>query len=229
MLLLDYNKVFRLDALDAYNRRLVKKIQVKGINLKGSTGTTGYLYLEQISLSNSKPPYAIVEFEKRQGEGVKRVRQKLSEGANLHELSGGIPAYVNCTITEINGYLNKIVVKGEDIYPGDILNDRDEHAFRRVQIRETILSHLQKEKLLFDKGIKVLSLFFIDSVEKYRVYDEAGKQVLGDYAKIFEEEYKNAVNGFMDLFHEEYNQYLQETDPSIAHKGYICLVTTLPI
>lgn len=217
----DYNKVFRLDALDAYNRRLVKKIQVKGINLKGSTGTTGYLYLEQISLSASKPPYAIVEFEKRQGEGVKRVRQKLSEGANLHELSGGIPAYVNCTITEINGYLNKIVVKGEDIYPGDILNDRDEHAFRRVQIRETIFSHLQKEKLLFDKGIKVLSLFFIDSVEKYRVYDEAGEQVLGDYAKIFEEEYKNAVNGFIDLFHEEYNQYLQEADPSTAHKGYV--------
>lgn len=217
----DYNKVFRLDALDAYNRRLVKKIQVKGINLKGSTGTTGYLYLEQISLSTSKPPYAIVEFEKRQGEGVKRVRQKLSEGANLHELSGGIPAYVNCTITEINGYLNKIVVKGEDIYPGDILNDRDEHAFRRVQIRETILSHLQKEKLLFDKGIKVLSLFFIDSVEKYRVYDEAGEQVLGDYARIFEEEYKSAVNGFMDLFHEEYNQYLHETEPSTAHKGYM--------
>jgi type III restriction enzyme len=217
----DYNKVFRLDALDAYNRRLVKKIQVKGINLKGSTGTTGYLYLEQISLSTSKPPYAIVEFEKRQGEGVKRIRQKLSEGANLHELSGGIPAYVNCTITEINGYLNKIVVKGEDIYPGDILNDRDEHAFRRVQIRETILSHLQKEKLLFDKGIKVLSLFFIDSVEKYRVYDEAGEQVLGDYARIFEDEYKSAVNGFTDLFHEEYNQYLHETEPSAAHKGYM--------
>jgi len=217
----DYNKVFRLDALDAYTRRLVKKIQVKGINLKGSTGTTGYLYLEQISLSTTKPPYAIVEYEKRQGEGVKRVRQKLSEGANLHELSGGIPAYVNCTITEINGYLNKIVVNGEDIYPGDILNDKDEHAFRRVQIRETILSHLQKEKYLFDKGIKVLSLFFIDSVEKYRIYDEAGEQALGEYAEIFEQEYKNAVNEFFDLFHEEYNQYLHETDPSNVHKGYM--------
>lgn len=217
----DYNKVFRLDALDAYTRRLVKKIQVKGINLKGSTGTTGYLYLEQISLSTTKPPYAIVEYEKRQGEGVKRVRQKLSEGANLHELSGGIPAYVNCTITEINGYLNKIVVKGEDIYPGDILNDKEEHAFRRVQIRETILSHLQKEKQLFDKGIKVLSLFFIDSVEKYRIYDEAGEQALGEYAEIFEQEYKNAVNEFLDLFHEEYNQYLHETDPSTVHKGYM--------
>lgn len=217
----EYNKVFRLDALDAYSRRLVKKIQVKGINLKGSTGTTGYLYLEQISLSTTKPPYAIVEFERRQGEGVKRVRQKLAEGSNLFELSGNLPAYKNHTITEINGYLNKIVVNGEDIYPGDILNDKDEHAFRRVQIRETILSHLQKEKQLFDKSIKVLSLFFIDSVEKYRVYDEAGEQSLGEYAEIFEQEYKNAVNEFLDLFHAEYNQYLQETDPSAVHKGYM--------
>lgn len=217
----EYNKVFRLDALDAYNQRLVKKIQVKGINLKGSTGTTGYLYLEQISLSTTKPPFAMVEFEKRQGEGVKRVRQKLAEGANLFELSGNLPAYKNHTITEINGYHNKIVVNGEDIFPGDILNDKDEHAFRRVQIRETIMSHLQKEKLLFDKGIKVLSLFFIDAVEKYRVYDEAGEQALGEYGQIFEDEYKNAVNAFLDLFHEEYNQYLHETDPSTVHKGYM--------
>ena len=217
----EYNKVYRLDALDAYNQRLVKKIQVKGINLKGSTGTTGYLYLEQISLSTTKPPFAVVEFEKRQGEGVKRVRQKLPEGANLFELSGNLPAYKNHTITEINGYHNKIVVSGEDIFPGDILNDKDEHAFRRVQIRETIMSHLQKEKQLFDKGIKVLSLFFIDEVKKYRDYDEAGEQMLGEYAKIFEEEYKNAVNAFLDLFHDEYNQYLHETDPSTVHKGYM--------
>ncbi|HPY41627.1 MAG TPA: hypothetical protein PLM98_13980, partial [Thiolinea sp.] len=217
----EYNKVFRLDALDAYNQRLVKKIQVKGINLKGSTGTTGYLYLEQISLSTTKPPFAMVEFEKRQGEGVKRLRQKLAEGANLFELSGNLPAYKNHTITEINGYHNKIVVNGEDIFPGDILNDKDEHAFRRVQIRETIMSHLQKEKQLFDKGIKVLSLFFIDAVEKYRVYDEAGEQALGEYGQIFEDEYKNAVNAFLDLFHEEYNHYLHETDPSTVHKGYM--------
>lgn len=157
----EYNKIFRLDALDAYNKRLVKKIQVKGINLRGSTGTTGYLYLEQISLSTTKPPYAVVEFEKRAGDGVKKVRQKLNEGANFYELSGNLPAYKNQTITEINGYLNKIVVAGEDIHPGDILNDKDEGAFRRVQIRECITSHLQKEKQLFEKGIKVLSLFFI--------------------------------------------------------------------
>lgn len=217
----DYNKIYRLDALDAYNQRLVKKIQVKGINLRGSTGTTGYLYLEHISLSTSKPPFAMMEYEKRVGAGVKKVRQKLSEGANLYELSGNMPAYKNQTITEINGYLNKVVIGGQDVYPGDILNDKDENAFRRVQIRECIMSHLQKEKQLFDKGIKVLSLFFIDSVEKYRVYDEAGEQALGEYAKIFEEEYRNACNEFIDLFHQEYNEYLEDTDPSKAHKGYM--------
>jgi len=217
----EYNKVFRLDALDAYNKRLVKKIQVKGINLKGSTGTAGYLYLEQISLSTTKPPYAVVEFEKRIGEGVKKVRQKLAEGASLYEHSGNIPAYKNQIITEINGYLNKIVVAGQDIFPGDILNDKDENAFRRVQIRETIMSHLKKEKQLFEKGIKVLSLFFIDSVEKYRVYDEAGEQALGEYARIFEEEYNSVRNDFLDLFQQEYNDFLKDSDPGKVHKGYM--------
>ena len=218
----EYNKIYRLDALDAYQKRLVKKIQVKGINLKGSTGTTGYLYLEQISLSTNKPPFAVVEFEHRSASGsITRKRQKLSEGANLYELSGNIPAYKNQTITEINGYLNKIVVGGEDIYPGDILNDRDELAFRRVQIRETIMSHLQKEKALFDKGIKVLSLFFIDSVDRYRGYDETGEPTLGDYAKIFEEEYNLVRNDFLDLFQQEYNDYLIKSDPGKVHKGYM--------
>lgn len=217
----EYNKVYRLDALDAYNQRLVKKIQVKGINLKGSTGTTGYLYLEHISLSTTKPPFAVMEYEKRIGTGVKKVRQKLTEGDNLYELSGNMPAYKNQTITEINGYLNKVVIGGEDIYPGDILNDKDEHAFRRVQIRECILSHLQKEKELFYKGVKVLSLFFIDTVEKYRVYGEDGEKLSGEYAQIFEEEYRNACNEFLDLFHQEYNDYLEDTDPGKVHKGYM--------
>lgn len=217
----EYNKVYRLDALDAYNKRLVKKIQVKGINLRGSTGTTGYLYLEHISLSTTKPPYAVVEYEKRVTADVKKVRQKLGEGANLYELSGNMPAYKNQTITEINGYLNKVVIGGQDIYPGDILNDIDENAFRRIQIRECIQSHLQKEKQLYAKGIKVLSLFFIDAVEKYRVYNESGDQLLGEYAQIFEEEYNNVRSEYLDLFQEEYNDYLVETDPGKVHKGYL--------
>jgi type III restriction enzyme len=217
----EYNKVYRLDALDAYNKRFVKKIQVKGINLKGGTGYNGYLYLEQISLSTTKPPYAVVEYEKRAVEGTKRIRQKLEQGANLHELSGEIPGYKNMVITEINGYQNKIVVGGKDIYPGDIINDGDESAFRRVQIRETIKSHLQKEKMLFDKGIKVLSLFFIDAVDKYRVYDKDGNAALGEYGKIFEEEYNKVRNDFLDLFKQEYNDFLIHTDPGKVHKGYM--------
>lgn len=216
----EYNKIYRLDALDAYNKKLVKKIQVKGINLKGSTGTTGYLYLEYISLSANKPPLAYLEYEKRSGNGVKRVREKIAQGTDLYEISGNLPAYKNCLVTEVNGYLNKIVVNGQDIFPGDILNDNDELAFRRIQIRETILSHLQKEKALFEKGIKVLSLFFIDSVEKYRRYNEMGEEELGEYAQIFEEEYKNAINEFIDLFHQEYTDYVVETDASKVHKSY---------
>ncbi|WP_294306626.1 DEAD/DEAH box helicase family protein [uncultured Chryseobacterium sp.] len=216
----EYNKIFRLDALDAYNKKLVKKIQVKGINLKGSSGTTGYLYLEYISLSANKPPLAYLEYEKRSGNGVKRVREKIAQGTDLYEVSGGLPAYKNCLVTEVNGYLNKIVVNGQDIYPGDIINDKDELAFRRIQIRETILSHLQKEKVLFEKGIKVLSLFFIDSVEKYRKYDEMGEGVLGEYAQIFEEEYKNAINQFVDLFRQDYTDYVIETDLNKTSKVY---------
>ena len=216
----EYNKIFRLDALDAYNKKLVKKIQVKGINLKGSSGTTGYLYLEYISLSANKPPMAYLEYEKRSGNGVKRVREKLEQGTDLYEISGGLPAYKNCLITEVNGYHNKIVVNGQDIYPGDIINDKDELAFRRIQIRETILSHLQKEKVLFEKGIKVLSLFFIDSVEKYRKYNEMGEEELGEYAQIFEEEYKNAINQFIDLFHQDYTDYVIETDVNKTSKVY---------
>ena len=218
----EYNKVYRLDALDAYNKRLVKKIQVKGINLKGITGTDGYIYLEQISLSTTKPPYAIIEFDHRTKAGsVIRKREKLEEGSNLFDFSGGIPAYKNLRIEKIDGYRNIVSISGQDFTPGDILNDRNEKDFRRVQIRETIMSHLQKEKQLFEKGIKILSLFFIDSVEKYRVYDDTGEQALGEYARIFEEEYNNVRNDFLDLFQQEYNDYLKDTDPAMVHKGYM--------
>ncbi|RYY50608.1 MAG: restriction endonuclease subunit R [Chitinophagaceae bacterium] len=218
----DYNKVFRLDALDAYHRKLVKKIQVKGISLKGGGTADGYLYLESIALSTAKPPLALVEYEKRDKAGnVKRVREKLEQGANLFERSGGIPAYKNQTVQQIDGYHNKIVVGGRDIFAGELINDCNEADFRRVQIRETILSHLQKEKELFSRGVKVLSLFFIDAVEKYRQYDEAGEQQPGEYARIFEEEYNKVRHQFLDLFEQEWNEYLRDTDPSKAHKGYV--------
>ena len=205
----EYNKVFRLDALDAYNRKLVKKIQVKGINLKGTTGTNGYLYLENIIVSKDKAPVAAVEYEVRNASGAtKRIRQKLSKGANLFDLSGNMPQYKNQVIQEIDGYHNKIVINGLELFAGEVIGDFYEQDFRRIQIRETIYSHLKKEKQLFDKGIKVLSLFFIDSVEKYKQYNELGEEVPGEYAKIFEEEYNKLRSEFLDLFHQEYNEYL---------------------
>ena len=219
---IDYNKVYRLDALDAYNKKLVKKIQVKGISLKGTTGTNGYLYVEQIILSKTKAPLALVEFEKRNANNeAKRIRQKLEKGANLFELSGGMQQYQHYVIQEIDGYQNKIVLNGQDVFAGEVVGDYYEQDFRRIQIRETIISHLNKEKQLFDKGIKVLSLFFIDSVEKYRVYDKDGIETLGEYARIFEEEYNKVRNDFIDLFQQDYNEFLHNTDPSKVHKGYL--------
>lgn len=218
----EYNKIYRLDALDAYNKHLVKKIQVKGVNLKGSTGTNAYLYLEHISISTTQKPTAIIEHEIRTNSGsIQRKRVKAGLGYNLYQNSGNMPAYKNLSITNIDANLNKIEIGGEDIYPGDILNDKDENAFRRVQIRECIISHLEKEKQIFNKGIKVLSLFFIDSVEKYRVYDEAGEPQLGEYAKIFEEEYNKVKSDYLDLFEQEYNEFLENTDPGTASKAYM--------
>jgi type III restriction enzyme len=217
-----YNKIYRLDALDAYNKKLVKKIQVKGINFKGTMGTNGYLYLENIILSKDKPPMALIEYEVRNTNGtLKRIRQKLGKGANLFELSGQIPHYQNYVIQDIDGYFNKITIKGEDLYAGEVISDTYEQDFRRIQIRETIYSHLKKEKQLYDKGIKVLSLFFIDAVDKYKQYNELGEEVAGEYAKIFEEEYNNIRNEFLDLFHQEYNNYLVENNPNKIHKGYM--------
>lgn len=217
-----YNKVFRLDALDAYRMQLVKKIQVKGINLKGTTGTSGYLYLEHIEYSANNPPVAIVEYEERRsGGGARRVRRRLSQGDNLFVLSGELPAYQNMTISEIDGFQNKIVIAGQDVYPGDVLNnDEDEALFRRIQIRETIKSHLEKEKQMFKRGVKVLSLFFIDEVAKYRQYDEDGEPTPGEYAKMFEEEYAKAVYEYIDLFDEEFNKYLHDTHYDKIHKLY---------
>ena len=216
-----YNKIFRLDALDAYRMKLVKKIQVKGISLKGTTGTSGYLYLEYIEYSANKAPVAVVEFEIRSGQGVRRVRRRLKQGDDLYQLSGEMPAYKNMIITEIDGHQNKIVIAGHDVFPGEILNNNeDESLFRRIQIRETIQSHLEKEKQMYQQGVKVLSLFFIDEVAKYRQYGDDGEPQPGEYAKMFEEEYKRVVNQYIDLFDPQYTDFLYDTDADKIHKLY---------
>ncbi|MCM5529749.1 type III restriction-modification system endonuclease [Parasegetibacter sp. NRK P23] len=221
----EYNKVFRLDALDAYNQKLVKKIQVKGINIRNVSGADGYLYLEQVVLGKGNPQ-AMVEFEKRTSTGIKRVRQKLKAGANLFQLSGEMPQYEHCILQHIDGYLNKIEINGQELFAGEMIGAGSEgEAFRRIQIRETILSHLQREKQLFIKGIKVLSLFFIDAVEKYRIYPEGGGFEPGMYARVFEEEYQAVVQELLqeEQLLPEYADYLRRDAATSVHDGYFSL------
>jgi type III restriction enzyme len=218
----EYNMVYRLDAYDAYSRKLVKKIRVKGVKILGDSGVSGYFYLEQIVLSETGQPLALVEFEQRTESGkVRRVRRKLKEGTNIYKLSGEMPQYRNMLIERVDGRYNKIEILGDELYTGEALGDIDEKDMRRIQIRETIKSHLDKEKKLFERGIKVLSLFFIDSVEKYRKYDEAGNEIAGEYVKIFEDEYKKLANNYFDLFGEDYNKYLEATEKGKIYNGYM--------
>jgi type III restriction enzyme len=229
----EYNKIYRLDALDAYNKKLVKKIQVKGISIKGHTGLDGYIYLEQIKLSTSKPPIAVIEINKLQGDNVVRKIFKVDQGVSLYTLSGELEAYKNQLVTLIDGQRNCIELNGNVIEAGTVINNEDELIFRRIQIRETILSHIHKEKVLFDKGIKVLSLFFIDSVENYRKYDEQGEDIKGDFAVIFEEEYKKIIleNGQLSLgegellngISQNYAAYLSRDIASNVHQGYFSI------
>lgn len=215
-----FNLVYRLDALDAYNQKLVKKIEVKGITIKGIGGTSGYLYLSGIEISPNKPPRAIVEYDKRTKTGVKRVVEKLENNSNLYELSEEIQSYKHCSITNIDASQGKIEYGGKDIYVGEAVGDLNENVLRRIQIRETIKSHLEKERQLFEKGIKVLSLFFIDKVENYKFYNESGEECEGEFANIFEQEYNNLVNEYTSLFQQEYNDYLQEHSAKEAHSVY---------
>lgn len=220
----DFNKIYRLDALDAYNKKLVKKIKVKGISVKGLTGTNGYIYFEGIDISKNKKPVAKIEFEVRQKTGIKRVTRNVDEGFDLYTHSNYMEQYKGYRVAEINGYKNTITfTNGVTLHAGDVQGDISEIDFRRIQIREAIKSHFEREKELFDKGIKVLTLFFIDEVAKYRQYDEFGKEKNGIYGKIFEEEYLNFLNEHVTLFNDPYVQYLKGIDVKDTHKGYFSI------
>ncbi|MBO4664823.1 MAG: DEAD/DEAH box helicase family protein [Bacteroidaceae bacterium] len=218
----DYNKVFRLDALDAYNQKLVKQIEVKGIQMKGITGLSGYLYLDHISVRKGKQPRAYIEFDKRSETTgvVKRVHEYFEAGDSLYDRSGGLPVYEHCVVMSIDEPRKKIEVNNDVLYVNEGCVDKHEDKdFRRIQIRETIKSHLEKERQLYSRGIKVLSLFFIDEVEKYRQYDEDGNEVKGEYAQIFEEEYRKEQSKWLDLFEEDYNKFLQTHPADTAYNG----------
>ena len=220
-----HSLVYVLDALDAFNKKLVKKIEVKGFEVKNLTGTSQYLYLENIVLSPNKPPMAKLEIEVAQQSGHKRKMFQFSVGDDLYYKSGEMEQYKNgYTISDIEPLHGSVTfTNGTVIRQGEVIGDVVEQDMRRIQIRETIQSHFEKEEKLFDMGIKTLSLFFIDEVAKYRQYDDDGNELLGEYGRIFEEEYNNILNEYLTLFDTPYQKYLRSIEVADTHKGYFSI------
>lgn len=222
----DYNLVYRLDALDAYNQKLVKKITVKGIEVQGLTGTHGYLYLQDILVSKSAP-VARLELEIQTKTGFKREVRKVSKGNDLFVISHEAEQYNDrYVISDIDARDNSVTfVNGIKIRVGEAVGHIDEQVMRTIQIRETIRAHIQKERQLYHQGIKVLSLFFIDEVAKYRQYDEDNNSVDGEYTKIFKEQYQYVLNEVLDLNLENdpYQEYLKSIDVDKTHNGYFSI------
>ncbi len=231
-----HNTVFALDPLDAYNERLVKRIEVKGIEMVGMTGADGYVYLQDIKVSPTRPPRAVIEFTRQLKSGkMTRATSMFDELDNLYESSGELEAYAHGyrilrIVPEQNGQAGYVEFDNhERLYRGQIANDSSEADLRRIQIRETIASHLEKEEALFRQGIKCLSLFFIDEVAKYRVYDEDGSEGVGEYGQMFEEEYAKAVEARCDVptlddaYDPRYLHYLRESLERKVHEGYFSI------
>ena len=214
-----YNMIYRLDAMEAYNKRLVKKIAVKGITESGSTATESYVYLESINLSKAAPT-ATIQFDVKGATGIRKVTRTVSEGFNLYDNSGEMEEYKNnFVVRRIDGRDDSVeFINGIKIYAGDVIGKVSEDQLRRIQIRETILSHIQRERELFYKGIKVLSLFFIDEVAKYKQYDAAGNPMNGIYADMFEEEYNDIINHLqLEFGEDDYLKYLDSIPAGKKH------------
>lgn len=220
-----HNKIHRLDALDAFNQKLVKKIAVRGIQTRGLAGIAPYMYLEGIEVSK-KAPIARIEMEVKLANGdIKRQLKRLEFGRDLLSVSNGLQAYNGFTISQIDA--NKDMVEftnGFELRAGEATQDLSEEHMRRIQIRETIRAHFEKEQTLFAKGIKVLSLFFIDTVSRYRDYDT--EDTKGQYAQVFEEEYEILRDEYLlklPLEHKDYRAFLERDEVSKVHEGYFSI------
>lgn len=216
-----YNMVYRLDAMDAYNRKLVKKIEVKGITQQGSTATNGFVYLDEIVIGKGNPQ-ARISFDVKTSTGFRQTTKLVGEGFNLSEQSGGLAEYDSNFIVElIDGVAGTVrFLNGIILNEGDTIGRVNEDTLRRIQIRETIRTHIERERDLFQKGIKVLSLFFIDHVSSYRIYDKDGTSN-GKFADMFEEEYINVLQEMRPRFTDEaYMRYLSKFPAEKVHQGY---------
>ena len=216
-----HDLVYVLDAVDAYNQRLVKRIEVKGFDVKNLRGTDGYLFLEAVVISHNKPPMARIEFEINYNKSINRETRLLGVDDDLFSLSKNMGQYRGYRISEIDPLRGTVTfTNGEVIHSGEVRGDVTEMDLRRVQIRETIRSHFEKEKELYSRGIKTLSLFFIDKVEKYRKYDNDGNEINSVYGEIFEQEYMDILNEYLTLFDTPYEQYLRGIEAHQTHAGY---------
>lgn len=219
-----HNLVYVLDALDAFKKKLVKKIEVKGFELKNLSGTNRYMYLADIVIDRKKPPRARLEFEVKRGSGIKREIQILGVGDSLYTASNGLEEYKGISVAEVDPIRSVVTFSnGDSLAAGEASGNVNENDIRRIQIRETISSHFDKEEKLFEQGIKCLSLFFIDEVAKYRQYGEDGEEILGEYGRIFEEEYTAALNERLTLFPSAYQAYLRGIETSETHRGYFSI------
>lgn len=219
-----HDLVYVLDALDAYRMKLVKKIEVKGFDIKNLHGTDGYLFLEDIIISPKKPPMARLEFEVGYDKSINRKTRIVGVDDDLYALSKGMEQYRNYHINDVDPIKGVVAfTNGVEIHTGEVIGDVSEQDIRRVQIRETIRSHFEKEKELYSRGIKTLSLFFIDKVENYRKYDADGNEVNSEYGRIFEEEYTAILNEYLALSNTPYEQYLRSIDVHSTHAGYFSI------
>jgi len=218
-----HNCVYALDAYDAYCQRLVKKIQVKGITLQNLMGAQAYIYFDSIVLSKNKAPEVKLEIEVQGASQARRQTMKFAQGDSLYDASK-LPAYKEFVITDINPRTNTVFFRnGDQIRAGEVMGDVSEKTIQQVQIRETIKSHFEKERQLFQQGIKTLSLFFIDEVKNYKGYDESGEVVKGFLWEMFEEEYNRYLNEHLSLFEDDYQRYLKRFSVEQVHNGYFSI------
>ena len=225
---IERTKVHRLDAVDAYNQKLVKKIAVRGITVKHLAGSSAYMYVDGLEIGKGADfPKARVELEVHTASGIKRQVKRLSQGTNLHDVSGGLEAYRGLFVRDVDANRDIIELSNGDVIgAGEITQDVTDDAKRRIQIREVIRAHLDKERELFAQGIKTLSLFFIDEVAKYRDYER--EDTLGEYARWFEEEYDAVLRDYLnqldfDEAAERYRTYVEAIPVRKTHEGYFSI------
>lgn len=224
-----HNPIYVLDALDAYNQKLVKKIEVVGFELKNLKGTDSYLYLEDIILSKTEAPKARLEMEVKRANNIKREVKNLCVNDDLFYISGELEQYRGYRISDIHvdtlnaSHSTVTFSNGKIMYVKDVYGDISADHKARIQIRETIKAHFRKEASLFKRGIKTLSLFFLDEVANYRRYDEEGNQQLGRYGEIFEQEYMTELNENQNLFDTDYMSYLGSISAHETHTGYFSI------